>query len=259
MADKVAALQIMFPSRRQPSIQHTMKDPRTLQNLTQGHIFERFDGELMHLHDVVLAMGERVLQQLKDALSAFQSRDLPLADRVRHGDIDIDRMEAAADEDILELIARRCPLGPDLRVVITVSKSVSDLEKIGDEAVRIVSLMDQIARDAEGAIPTPVQSEMERLGSMALNRLQNAIELFAVWDETKALEVIDGHREMDGEFQSELRRLIQYIMTDTIDMGMAVGLVLVAKSLERITHHAQNLAEYALFEVKGVDLRIRQP
>jgi phosphate transport system protein len=64
---------------------------------------------------------------------------------------------------------------------------------------------------------------------------------------------------MDGEFQSELRRLINYIMTDTINIGMAVGMVLVAKSLERITHHAQNLAEYALFEVKGVDIRVKQP
>lgn len=249
----------MPPSRRKLSTHNTMKDPKTLQNLTQGHIFERFDGELTHLHDVVLSMGERVLQQLKDALSAFQSWDLPLADRVRRRDIEIDRMEVAADEEILELIARRCPLGPDLRVVITVSKSVSDLEKIGDEAVRIVSLMDQIARDTENGIPAPVQSEMERLGSMALKSFQNAVELFGAWDEAKALKVIDSHREMDGEFQSELRRLLHYIMTDTIDMGMAVGLVLVAKSLERITHHAQNLAEYALFEVKGVDIRIQQP
>jgi phosphate transport system protein len=236
-----------------------MKDPKTLRNLTQGHIFERFDGELTHLHDVVLSMGGLVLQQLSDALTAFQSQDLHLANQVRSRDLDIDRMEVAADEEILELIARRCPLGPDLRVVITVSKSVSDLEKIGDEAVRIVSLMDQIARDAEGSIPQPVKSEMERLGSMALKSFQNAVELFDAWDEAKAFRVIDSHREMDGEFQSELRRLIDYIMTDTINIGMAVGMVLVAKSLERITHHAQNLAEYALFEVKGVDIRVKQP
>lgn len=236
-----------------------MKPPRSLQNLTQGHIFERYDAELTHLHDVVGTMGGLVLQQLGEALAAFHSQDLTLASQVMSRDIEIDRMEVAADESILELIARRCPLGPDLRVVITVSKSVSDLEKIGDEAVRIVSLMDQIAHDSAGGVPAALQAEVEQLGVMAMQSLRDAVGLFAMWDEDKAIEVIAIHSKMEGEFQSELRRLISYIMTDTIDAGMAVGMVMVAKSLERITHHAQNLAEYALFEVKGVDIRAKQP
>jgi phosphate transport system protein len=101
-------------------------------------------------------------------------------------------------------------------------------------------------------------AEIDRIGEMALSNYLSAVELFEAWDETKALRVIEGHRQMDGEFQSELQRLMSSIKANTIDIGLAVSLALVAKALERITHHAQNLAEYAMFEREGVDLRLNQ-
>lgn len=230
-----------------------------MHGLTEGHTFKRFDGELSHLHYIVLEMGDLVHQQLSDALEAFKQQNLELAGKVMGYDHDVDRMEVSADAEIINILARYCPVGSDLRVVITVSKSVSDLEKIGDEAVRIASLLTQINHEGHGTLTADLISEIDRIGNMALSHFRAAVELFDQWDETKAHRVIEGHRQMDGEFQRELQRLMTYILEETINISLAVNLVLVAKSLDRITHHALNLAEYALFEVKGVDVRLAQP
>ncbi len=225
----------------------------------EGHTFKRFDGELSHLHVLVLEMGRFVNTQLTDALLAFKNRNLELAQEVIDRDIHIDNLEVDADAEILKVIARHCPVGSDLRVVIAVSKCVSDLEKIGDEAVRIASLMAQMTVGSAGHLTPELIVDIDHIGNMALSNYQSAIELFDVWDEAKAHRVIDGHRQMDGEFQSELQRLMTYLMEETIEMGLAVNLVLVAKSLDRITHHALNLSEYAMFEIKGIDVRLAQP
>jgi phosphate transport system protein len=105
----------------------------------------------------------------------------------------------------------------------------------------------QLARDVNG------------MGVMAITSLKSAVELFDVWSEEKARAVIERHREMEEEFQSGLRRLMTYILQDSRNIGVAISLVLVIKSLERIGHHAQNLAEYTIFQVKGEDIRNQNP
>ena len=230
-----------------------------MNELIEGHTVKRYDGELSHLHYLVLEMGGLVIQQIRDALTAFKEGDVNLARKVANRDVEVDRLEVQADEETVRVIARRCPMGSDLRVVITVSKSVSDLERIGDEAVRIASLVTQMFGghyngEASNHLAQLVR-DVDRIGGMALSSIQYAVELFDVWDEDKALKVITSHREMDGEFQSELRRVMTYIMEDSRNIGYAVSMVLLAKSLDRITHHARNLAEYAIFEIKGVDIR----
>ena len=225
----------------------------------EGHTFKRFDGELSHLQGLVLEMGDLVHRQIEDALTAFKTQNLELAQTVMGRDIHIDHLEVEADAEIINIIARHCPVGSDLRVVIAVSKSVSDLEKIGDEAVRIASLLMQLNGSLGGTLNPDLIADIDRIGGMALANYSSALELFEEWDEAKALRVIEGHRQMDGEFQSELQRLMTCIMEESIDIGLAVNLVLVAKSLDRITHHALNLAEYAMFEIEGIDLRRTQP
>ena len=101
--------------------------------------------------------------------------------------------------------------------------------------------------------------ELRDFGQLALANLRSALALFEVWNEEQALRVIEGHRQMDGHFQQQLRRDRTCTMENKMDLALAVSLVLVAKSLDRITHHALNLSEYALFEMKGVDLRVIQP
>jgi phosphate transport system protein len=228
-----------------------------MDNLIEGHTVKRYDGELNHLHYLILEMGGLVLAQVREALTAFRTRNTALAHKVVAMDNEVDRLELAADDEIVKLIAKRCPVSSDLRMVIAVSKSVSDLERIGDEAVRIAGLVIHLFGD-EGSDPnSQMLRDVNRMGELAVNSLQHAVEVFDVWDEAKAIKVIDGQREMDEEFQADLRRLMTYVLEDTRNIGFAISVVLVIKSLERIGHHAQNLAEYVIFQVRGEDVRHR--
>lgn len=231
-----------------------MSDP-----MAEGHIYRRYDGELNHLHYLVLEMGGLVVNQVRDALAAVKSHEIALAQKVVATDSEVDRLEVQADEEITRLIARRCPVGADLRLVIAVSKSVSDLERIGDEAVRIAGLVIHLFGGESSNPNSQLVRDVHRVGGLALTALQNAIEVFDVWDEAKAHQVIECHGEIDQEFQSELRRLMTYILEDSRNIGFAIHVMLAMKSLERISHHAQNLAEYVIFQVQGQDIRHQPP
>lgn len=229
-----------------------------MQTLTEGHIFKRFDGELEHLHHVVLEMGDLVIQQISDALTCFNHRNSQEALQIISRDDEVDHLEISADEATVHLLARRCPVGSDLRVVMAVSKSISDLENIGDEATRIAGLVPQLFGDDTTGHNNRFKrlvNDINRLGELALDSVQNAVNLFDEWDEETALDVMATQSEMDGEFHSELRRVMTYVMEDPRNIGFAVGMILLAKSLDRITHYARNIAQHAFFAQKGVDVR----
>ena len=229
-----------------------------MDNLIEGHTFKRYDGELNHLHYLTLEMGGLVIAQVRDALTAFKHRDTVLARKVIAMDNEVDRLEIAADDEIVKLIAKRSPVSSDLRMVIAVSQSVSDLERIGDEAFIIAGIVTQLFGD-EGSDPnSQMLRDVNRMGELALVNLQHAVEVFDVWNEDKAIKVIESQREMDEEFQADLRRLMTYVLEDTRNIGFAISVVLVIKSLERIGHHAQNLAEYVVFQVRGEVVRHRR-
>lgn len=223
------------------------------------HTFRRFEGELSQLHFIVADMGAVVLRQLDQALCAFNAADLDLAQQVIDGDAEVDALEAAGDALILQVISRNAPQASDLRRVITVSKSVTDLEKIGDEAVRVASLLHEMDGVSTSVPVTGLRKAMEEVGRRALDLLQEALGLFEVWDQRRALAVIEGQRQMDGQFQQALRHVMMRIQDERLDLGLAIRFVLVAKSMDRVAHHALNLAEYALFAEQGEDLRVLQP
>ena len=231
----------------------------TMDKLNEGHTIKRYDGELEHLRILVLEMGGLVINQLDDALAAFKARDLGLAQKVVAKDGEVDYLEVHADEEIAKIIAKRCPLSSDLRLVMAVSKSVSDLERIGDEAVRIAGLAIQLFGGESSDPNSQMLRDINRIGDMALSGLRSAVEIFDVWDEEKALQVIENHRAMEEEFQADLRHLLTYVLEDYRNIGFAISVVIVIKALERIGHHAQNLAEYVVFQVYGEDIRSQQP
>lgn len=228
-------------------------------NSTEGHTFKRYDGELNHLQYLTLEMGGLVLNQIREALTAFKARDIALAHKVTTRDGEVDRLEVEADGEIVKLIAKRGPVGSDLRLVIAVSKSISDLERMGDEAVKIAGLVAQMFGTDSSDPSYQLLRDINIMGGMAINSLKHALEVFDLWDEQKAQAVIDQHREMEEEFQSSLRRLITYVMEDSRNIGFAINLILAIKALERIGHHAKNLAEYVVFQVKGEDIRHQSP
>ena len=226
---------------------------------TEGHIIRRYDGELDHLRLSVLEMGGLVVNLLGNALIAFKTQDEDLARQAVAMDNEVDQLEVDVDQEIAKIIAKRCPVSSDLRMVMAVSKSVSDLERIGDEAVRIAGLAIQLIESEGGEPNSQMLRDVNRIGDMAMSGLRSAIEVFDIWDEEKALQVIENHKAMEEEFQADLRHLLTYILEDYRNIGFAISVVLVIKALERIGHHAQNLAEYAVFQVCGEDIRSQQP
>lgn len=229
-----------------------------MQEMTKEHTFRRYDGDLKKLHCMVLDMGEVVIQQIKGALETLIAPSTELVEEIRNRELIVDRMEVEADAEISRLIARYSPVGSDLRVVISVSKSVTDLEGIGDEAVRIAFVTEELASQNLTDAAAALTSEIAQLGKLALSSVDDAVSLFEHYREDIALRVIENHKAMDSEFRSELSRLMSYIRDGNTDLGVALNMAVVAKSLERITHHAQNLAEYAIFEMEGVDVRESQ-
>lgn len=230
-----------------------------MHEIVKNHTFKRYDGELSNLHLMVSEMGVLVVDQLEAALDAFSRQDIEAARTVMENDIAVDCMEVAGDAEIISVISRNSPMASDLRLIIAVSKSISDLEKIGDEAVRIAAILLEIQAAGHGSMTSDLALELRDVGQLALENLKSALALFENWNEERALRVIEGHRQMDGQFQLELKRAMTCIMENRMELGLAVSFVLVAKSLDRITHHALNLAEYAIFEAKGVDIRLTQP
>lgn len=213
-----------------------------------GHTVKRYDGELEHLHYLVLDMGSLVLRQVENALAAFKARDEALARRVIAIDQEVDRMEVWADSEIAQLVARRSPVGNDLRRVLAVSKSIADLERIGDEAARIAGLALQPFLQ-ENHKPSPrLLGAPNQIGEHALAHLRLALEAFEDWDEAKARRALAGHWQMEDEFQSLLRYLTSYVFEDCRNISLSISLTLAAKSLERIGHHARNIVEHVLFQ-----------
>jgi len=223
----------------------------------EGHIVRRYDGELSHLHYLVLEMGALALTQVKDARDALCDRDLTLAQRVIAREKDVDACELRADSEIVQLIALRTPVGSDLRLVFAVSKSITDLERVGDEAARIANLGLQLF-GSEGADPNPVLlHDIAGMGALAVGQLENALRVVDRWDRNLAEDLLEAHEELDFEFQAAFRRLVTFIMQDPRNIGFAVNIVLIIKAFERIGEHAQNLAEYVLYQIAGRDIRHR--
>jgi phosphate transport system protein len=235
------------------------EDAHAMNIKAEGHTIKRFDGELSQLHYRVLEMGGLALTQVKDALRSLKAKDTVLARKISQREHEVDLLEIETDAEIVELIARRSPVGSDLRMVMAVSKSVTDLERIGDEAVRIANTILQIY-GAEGLDPNDqLLRDVHVMGAMAVDALEKALELFDRLDEKAARELILGRQEFEEEFEAGLRRLMTYVMEDSRNIGFAVNMVLALKALERIGAHAQNLAEFVIFQVKGKDIRHQNP
>ena len=224
--------------------------------LIEGHTVQRYDGELNQVHALVLKLGRLAREQLLEALGAFEKRDPGKANRIVASDREIDELEVETDREIAALIARRSPVGRDLRMVLALSKSASDLERVGDEAARIAGLVLQIFGNEGNNDPgSGLVRDVRRMGTIALEGLDHALKALADWDAETALRVLEGQGEIDEEFQSGLRRLMTFVIEDARNVGFVIQVVLAIKSLARVGHYTQNLAEYVVFQVKGEDLR----
>ncbi|MBF2760500.1 MAG: phosphate signaling complex protein PhoU [Ectothiorhodospiraceae bacterium AqS1] len=225
----------------------------------EEHTFKRFDQELAALNNTVMRMGGMVEDQIAKAMASLRDADIEGARSIVARDHVVNFLDVQADEQIMNLLALRQPMGKDLRMILSLGKTVTDLERIGDEAERIARMAIDIY-SASSAPPSPrLLKDAYRMSSLATRMLHDVLDALARLDVDKALEVACCDAELDSEFQSALRRLSTYIMEDSRNVGHAINAIFIIKSLERIGDHSKNIAEYVIFLAKGKDVRHVSP
>jgi phosphate transport system protein len=218
------------------------------------HLSKRFDAEIESIRSRVLEMGGLVESQIRRALEGFASGERALLDDVIITDQKVNAMEVALDGDCSQLIVKRQPAANDLRLIFAITKTVTDLERIGDEAQKIARMAKSIhERDGGGGATRGV--DVRHAAEVALSMLRRALDAFARLDTAAAAEVIREDAAIDTEFRSLLRQLVTYMMEDPRTISTALEIIWVAKAIERMGDHAKNMAEYVIYIVKGTDVR----
>jgi len=219
-----------------------------------GETDQLFDAEMEGIRSGVLSMGGMVEKQMTRAIEALEEEeDGELIDAVGADEQAINQLQISIDQQCAQIIARRQPTAVDLRMILTVTKIVNDLERIGDEVKKIAYK----ATETHGndRLMRVRYYDVSRSASHALAMLRLALDAFARLDVTAAAEVIDRDEEIDATFASILRQLISYMMEDPRTISPALEIVFIAKSIERAGDHAKNIAEAVVQVVKGKDVR----
>ncbi len=198
-------------------------------------------------------MGGLVEEQISNAIEALINADLKLAEQVINNDHQVNGLEVALDEDCTQFIARRQPTASDLRMVMTVVKTITDLERIGDEAAKIARMARRIHESDR--ITQPRFNEIKYMSSVVLEMLRRALDGFARLDVSSAADIVRQDMQVDEEFRLVLRHLITFMMEDPRTISVFIDIMFVAKAIERMGDHAKNMSEYVVYMVKGKDVR----
>ncbi len=221
------------------------------------HASKQYDLDLDSIRSRVLQMGGLVESQIRRALEAFGSGERALIEQVIADDHRVNAMEVALDGDCSQVIVKRQPAAGDLRMIFAITKTVTDLERIGDEARKIARMSRSIHE--RGAQSVPLAVDVRHAAELAIAMLQRSLDAFARLDAEAAAEVIRADAGIDSEFRSILRQLITFMMEDPRTISTALDIVWIAKAVERIGDHAKNMAEYVIYIVKGTDVRHTSP
>jgi phosphate transport system protein len=226
--------------------------------MAHDHTNKQFDAEMESIRSGVLSMGGMVEKQLTRAIDALQQdEDSQLITLVGTDEAAINQLQITIDQQCAQIIAKRQPTAVDLRMVLTVSKIVNDLERIGDEVKKVAYKAAQ-ARGSERLTKVRYY-DAARAAEQSMAMLRLALDAFARLDVAAAADVIRDDASIDSEFRSVLRQLITYMMEDPRTISTALEIVWVAKAIERIGDHAKNMAEYVIYIVRGTDVRHTDP
>lgn len=217
------------------------------------HTYKQFDTELESVRAKVLKMGGLVEEQISRAIEALVQDNMQMADEVEANDHAVNGLEVEIDEDCAQIIARRQPTASDLRMVMMIVKTITDLERIGDEATKIARMAKLI--HAAERMTLPRFSEVKYMSVMVLDMLRKALDGFARLDASKAVEIARQDDLVDEEFRLNLRHLITYMMEDPRTISVFIDILFVTKAIERMGDHAKNMSEYVVYMVKGKDVR----
>jgi len=217
------------------------------------HIVHRFDQELQHIRDRVLAMGGLVEEQIANALKALMEGNGELGEAVVMGDCQVNAMEVSLDEECTQILARRQAVAGDLRLILAVAKTVTDLERMGDEAEGIARMAARLAGTDQ---PSDRHlSGVEHLGDLVSRMVHEALDAFARLDVEAAIATAQRDTKIDREYDRTLRQLSTYMLEDPRNISKVLNVCWSARALERIGDHAKNICEYVVYLVKGKDVR----
>ncbi len=222
-------------------------------NYTSQHISHQFDEEMQELRHQVLKMGGLVESQIGAAIAALQSTDAEAAEKIILKDHKVNAMEVTIDEACARILARRQPAASDLRMVVAVIKTITDLERIGDEAEKIAKMALNLADEDAGF--SSRYAGIRHLGDQVAAMVHDVLDAYARMDVDAALKVVRDDDEADKEYQDLLRMLMTYMMEDPRKISEVLDVVWAARALERIGDHAKNIGEYVIYLVKGKDVR----
>ncbi|MDX9994469.1 MAG: phosphate signaling complex protein PhoU [Rhodocyclaceae bacterium] len=216
------------------------------------HTLKQFDVELEQIRSKVLQLGGLVERQIVRAMEALAEGDLILCEQVINTDHDVNRLEVELDEACVQIIAKRQPAAIDLRMIMTVIKTITDLERIGDEAKKIAKQARALHSADMAFIP---KLELRHAAEIVVEMLRQSLDAFARADCSVATDVVRRDRAVDAEFKAAMRQLITFMIEDPRTISRALELLFIAKSIERIGDHAKNVAEYVVYMEKGRDVR----
>ena len=216
------------------------------------HISQQFDRELEDIRAKVLAMGGVVEDQLAKALESLANNDIETAELISTNDYKVNAFEVEIDEECMQILARRQPAAGDLRLVLAVTRIISDLERIGDEAEKIARF---VLKHQDSDSPTSYLVGITGMGARVRTMVHSALDAFARLDVQAALEVAKQDQEIDELYTAVLRHLITYMIEDPRSISGVLDAVFAARAIERMGDHANNVCESIIYMVMGKDVR----
>ncbi|MDR7091818.1 phosphate transport system protein [Cellvibrio fibrivorans] len=216
------------------------------------HISQQYNLELETIRTHLSEMGGMAQRQVNDAIQSLIDADVERAEQVVRADIKVNTMEMTIDEECVRILARRQPAASDLRLVIAVTKAITDLERIGDEATKIAR--QAIAMNKDGLAPRGY-IEVRHIGNNVARMLQDALDAFARLDMDLALNVVQTDKQVDMEYSTAMRELVTFMIEDPRSITRVLNIMWSLRALERIGDHARNLAQYVIYLVNGEDVR----
>jgi phosphate transport system protein len=216
------------------------------------HISRRFNEELEDVRSKVLHMGGIVESQLANALRVLVNDETALAREVMNADSIVNSLEVEIDEECTMIVARRQPAATDLRLVMTVIKTINDLERMGDEAKRVARMS---RKDMDGALEDDVRADLEYMGELVRGMLRQVLDGFARMDVDTAVLVVKADRKVDRKYKKIVKQLIQRMGENPEAIPAVMNIIWAVRSLERLADRCQNIAEHIIYMVLGTDVR----
>ncbi len=216
------------------------------------HTHRQFDAEIESVRSRFLQMGGLVEAQISDAVDGLANGDIDLLDRVIKREAEVNRHETELDEAIGRILALRQPAAVDLRMMITLTKMITDMERSGDEAEKIARMAKMIHEAGRRNMPAV---ELWHMAGYVTTMMRQTLDAFARGDARVAAEVVKQDKSVDVEWQGAIRHLITYMIEDPRTISRAIELLFIAKALERIGDHAKNMSEQVIYLIKGKDVR----